>query len=394
MTPKSRLVVQKYGGATLAGTNRIKEVASFIANRVQGGDQILAVVSAMGASTNQLIGLAQEISSHPPRRELDMLLSVGERVSAALLAMALKECGVPAVSFTGSQAGILTDESHFQARIQRISAPRVQEALAQNQVVVLAGYQGVSPQTKDITTLGRGGTDVTAVAMSIALGARQCEILKEVSGVFSGDPQIIPNPHLIPHLTHQRLLQMCFAGAKMLHSRAAALAREQNLPLFIGSLTGTTGTWILSESQKSQIENTNAAKEKKLEIPRIESVQKINQVFVLSSRQWTWRSLKTYFAERDWPVPQLLQVLPDDLIVRGFFEARLPEEFQKQERCWITVLGHHLDEPRVQQNFLEEAGQSPWILSESDRFAFLCDPSAADEILRRLHHRFIDSRNS
>lgn len=227
------LIVQKYGGATLADPQLVRAAAKRLLEQSRRGP-LIAVVSAMGSTTNSLIDLAQQVSQRPPRRELDMLLSVGERISMSLLSMALNDLGVPAISFTGSQAGILTDEGHVNARIIDIRAFRVEEALKAGKIVILAGFQGVSPVTKEITTLGRGGTDVTAVAMSAAFKARRCEILKEVPAVFSADPRVVAGAKPLTKLSYEELLDMTFWGAKVLHYRSVELARQKEVPLYVG----------------------------------------------------------------------------------------------------------------------------------------------------------------
>lgn len=227
------LVVQKYGGATLADPHLVRAAARRLLEQSKHGP-LIAVVSAMGSTTNSLIDLANQVSHRPPRRELDMLLSVGERISMSLLSMALNDLGAPAISFTGSQAGILTDEGHVNARIVDIRAFRVEEALKAGKIVILAGFQGVSPATKEITTLGRGGSDVTAVAMAAALKARRCEILKEVPAVFSADPRVVPEAKPLTKLNYDELMDMTFWGAKVLHYRSVELARQKEVPLYIG----------------------------------------------------------------------------------------------------------------------------------------------------------------
>lgn len=248
------LIVQKYGGATVADPQKIKAVALRLAELYREGHQVVAVVSAMGKTTNQLIELANQVSSHPNRRELDMLLTTGERVSMALVSMALHDLGVPAISFTGSQAGILTDDSHFNAHIQEVKAFRVQEALKAGKVVVLAGFQGVSPITKEITTLGRGGTDSTAVAMAGFLKADHCEILKEVPAVFTADPNLIPSAKVISNLSYHQMHDMTFWGAKVLYHRAAEMARDQKIKLYIGPAAKKTteGTWVQDQANTHQ----------------------------------------------------------------------------------------------------------------------------------------------
>lgn len=227
------IIVQKYGGVCLESPEKIKQVAQSVAKLSREGHGVVAVVSAMGKSTDQLVKLAYEVSSTPNRRELDMLLTTGERVSMALMGMALTDLGCRAISFTGSQAGVMTDGSHSNARIVDIRPIRVQEELARGSVIVLAGFQGVNPDTKEITTLGRGGTDTTAVAMAAKLGAARCEIVKEVDGVCSADPKVVAKIHSLSKLTYSSLREMCFWGAKVLHYRSVELAEQTQVPLFI-----------------------------------------------------------------------------------------------------------------------------------------------------------------
>ena len=228
------LIVQKYGGATLETPEKIKTIAASIANLKKNNNQIVAVVSAMGQTTNQLIQLAQQVSKKPQLRELDMLLSVGERTSMALVSMALHDLNCDAISFTGSQAGIFTDEAHLNAMIKDVKAHRVQEALDKNQVVILAGFQGVSPVTKEITTLGRGGSDTSAVAMAAYLKADRCEILKDVPSIFTADPKVVKTAKPIKKLHYDHLMEMTFWGAKVLHYRSVELAKLKNVKLYVG----------------------------------------------------------------------------------------------------------------------------------------------------------------
>lgn len=230
------LIVQKYGGATLSDPAKIRKVAARIQSYVAQGHQIVAIVSAMGKTTNELLALAGQVSAQPLLRELDMLLTTGERVSMALVSMALNDVGVSAISFTGSQAGVLTNDSHVNALITDVKAFRVREAIDSGKVVVLAGFQGVSPVTKEITTLGRGGTDTTAVAIACYLKADRCEIVKDVAGVFTADPNLISEARNIPALTYEELADMTFGGAKVLHYRAIELASRHRMPLLIGPM--------------------------------------------------------------------------------------------------------------------------------------------------------------
>lgn len=252
-----KTLVKKYGGATLADPDKIKAVAQSLNECHRRGERLLVVVSAMGQTTNNLIELAQNVSVRPKKRELDMLLSTGERISMSLLSMALNDLQCPAISFTGSQAGVLTDESHLNAFITDVNPIRVKEALSKNQIVIIAGFQGVSPKTKEITTLGRGGSDTTAVAMAAAIAAAHCEILKDVSGVFSADPKICKEAKHIGRLTYQQMLEMSFWGAKVLHYRSVELAHQRNVPIYIGPAHDTTqGTWI-KEKDGDMFESMN-----------------------------------------------------------------------------------------------------------------------------------------
>uniref|UniRef100_A0A7C6A905 Aspartokinase n=1 Tax=candidate division WOR-3 bacterium TaxID=2052148 RepID=A0A7C6A905_UNCW3 len=226
------LIVQKFGGSSLANIVRIKKVAQTIAQQKKLGDQIVVVVSAMGDETDQLLNLAYEISKTPTKRELDMLLTAGERKSQALLSIALQELGCPATSFTGSQIGIITDENHTDARIMRIKGFRLQEALNCDKIPIVAGFQGVSIK-REITTLGRGGSDTSAVALAVRLGADCCELYKDVPGIFTEDPKEFPGVKRVPEITYEEMSELATAGSKVLHPRACALAAKYNLRLVI-----------------------------------------------------------------------------------------------------------------------------------------------------------------
>ncbi len=243
-----KTLVKKYGGATLADPEKIKAVAQNLSDCHKRGERLVVIVSAMGQTTNNLIQLAQQVSPRPKRREMDMLLTTGERISMSLLSMALNDLNCPAISFTGSQAGVLTDDAHLNAFIINVNSPRVQEALNNNQIVIIAGFQGVSPKTKEITTLGRGGSDTTAVAITAALHADHCEILKDVAGVYSADPKICNSAKPIHNLTYQQMLEMTFWGAKVLHYRSVELAMRRNVSIYIGPAHNSLeGTWITAK---------------------------------------------------------------------------------------------------------------------------------------------------
>jgi aspartate kinase len=246
--PNHPIIVQKHGGACLETPAKIRAVASSLADLHRRGHRVVAIVSAMGKTTDELIQIAYQVSPHPNRRELDMLLTTGERISMSLMSMALSDLGVPAISFTGSQAGVMTDDSHSSARILDVRPIRVLEELDRGRIVVLAGFQGVNPVNKEVTTLGRGGSDTTAVAMAAALKAESCEIIKEVDGVCSADPRIVANAMPLRQLDFASLSEMCFWGAKVLHFRSVELAQNQNVRLVIKRSGGTEdSTTVMKE---------------------------------------------------------------------------------------------------------------------------------------------------
>jgi aspartate kinase len=241
------LTVQKFGGSSLADAERIRAVADHIARTRRTGEDVVVVVSAMGRTTDDLLRLAQDVSSLRPPRELDMLLTAGERISMALVCMALAELGVRAASFTGSQAGIITDSSHTKARILEVRPERLREALERGVVPVVAGFQGVSLD-RDVTTLGRGGSDTTAVALAAALGADRCEIYTDVSGVFSADPRVVPNARRLRHLSFEEMLEIAATGGRVLALRSVEFARNHHVPLHVrSSFTWEPGTWVTEE---------------------------------------------------------------------------------------------------------------------------------------------------
>jgi len=243
------IVVQKYGGTSVADTERIARVAERVAQAKRAGHDVVVVVSAMGKTTDELIRQAEEISSNPPARELDMLLTAGERISMSLLAIAIHEQQLTARSFTGSQAGIITDATHGKARIIDITPGRITEALAEGHVVIVAGFQGVSRVSKDVTTLGRGGSDTTAVALAAALGARVCEIYTDVDGVYTADPRIVPQARKLDRLSHEEMLELAASGAKVLQVRSVEYARNHGVDIHVrSSFSYRDGTWITKET--------------------------------------------------------------------------------------------------------------------------------------------------
>ena len=241
------LVVQKFGGTSVGDADRIRAVADHIARTRRQGSDVVAVVSAMGKTTDDLIHLANSVSATQPPREYDMLVSTGERISMSLLVMALADLGVDAASFTGSQVGIITDDDHTRAKIKEVKGDRLRDALAAGKVPVVAGFQGVSAD-REITTLGRGGSDATAVALAAVLGADACEIYTDVTGVFTADPRIVPEAHRISRISFDEMLEMAATGGRVLMLRAVEFARNHNVPLHVrSSFTWEPGTWVVEE---------------------------------------------------------------------------------------------------------------------------------------------------
>ncbi|MET9887906.1 aspartate kinase [Streptomyces sp. NPDC006430] len=243
------LVVQKYGGSSVADAEGIKRVAKRIVDAKKNGHQVVVVVSAMGDTTDELIDLAEQVSPMPAGREFDMLLTAGERIAMALLAMAIKNLGHEAQSFTGSQAGVITDSVHNKARIIDVTPGRIRTALDEGNIAIVAGFQGVSADSKDITTLGRGGSDTTAVALAAALDAEVCEIYTDVDGVFTADPRVVKKAKKIDWISSEDMLELAASGSKVLLHRCVEYARRYNIPIHVrSSFSGLPGTWVSNEN--------------------------------------------------------------------------------------------------------------------------------------------------
>jgi aspartate kinase len=253
------LVVQKYGGSSVADADGIKRVAQRIVATRKAGHGVVVVVSAMGDTTDELRDLASQVSPLPPGRELDMLLTAGERISMALLAMAIANLGLEGRSFTGSQAGVITDSAHGKARIIDVTPGRIQLALDDGAIPIVAGFQGVSQTTKDITTLGRGASDTTAVALAAALGADECEIYTDVDGVFSADPRLVPSARRLPWISYEEMLEMAACGSKVLMLRCVEYARRYAIPIHVrSSFSNREGTWVTGTARQEDGEMEQA----------------------------------------------------------------------------------------------------------------------------------------
>ena len=250
------LVVQKYGGSSVQDADRIRKVAERIVRTHKEGNDVVVVVSAMGDTTDELLDLADRVSPAPPPREMDMLLTAGERISNALVAMAIHALGAQARSFTGSQAGMITTSRHGDARIVQVNPQRLRDALDEGSIVLVAGFQGVSQDSKDVTTLGRGGSDTTAVALAAALGADVCEIYTDVDGIFTADPRIVPDAQRLDGITYEEMLEMAACGAKVLHLRAVEYARRYDVPLRVrSSYNDKPGSLVSGSIEEIPVEN-------------------------------------------------------------------------------------------------------------------------------------------
>ena len=249
-----KLIVQKFGGTSVADTSSLKIVAERIIDRKKEGYEVVVVPSAMGSSTDELIDLANELSEQPTPREMDMLLSAGERITMSLLSMHLNSLGHSSFSLTGSQAGIITTSRHGKAEIEEISGERVREGIERGDIVIVAGFQGFNRDTKEITTLGRGGSDATAVALAAALGAEKCEIFTDVEGVFTADPRIINSAKLIDEITYDEMLEMSSSGAGVLMARSVEFGRRYNVPIIVKStFTNNKGTVVKEKTMEEAI---------------------------------------------------------------------------------------------------------------------------------------------
>src|SRR6266704_1716441 len=250
--PHLGTVVMKFGGTSVADPEKLKSVARRLVAARESGSRVVAVLSAMGTTTDELLDLARQVSSRPDPRELDMLISVGERISCALAAMAINDLGHRAVSLTGSQAGIVTDTKHGKAKIVDVRAKRIHESLDRDEIVLVAGFQGVST-SQDVTTLGRGGSDTTAVALAAALGAERCEIYTDVDGVFTADPRVVPDARRLHAVSYEEMLEMAATGARVLQTRSVEYARRSGMLLHVrSSFSDAGGTWVTEEDERME----------------------------------------------------------------------------------------------------------------------------------------------
>ncbi len=403
------LVVQKYGGSSVASAERIRRVAERIVATKRAGNDVVVVCSAMGDTTDELLDLAQQVCPAPPAREMDMLLTSGERISNALVAMAISSLGAHAQSFTGSQAGVITTSSHGKAKIIDVNPGRVRSALDEGKIVLVAGFQGVSQDTKDVTTLGRGGSDTTAVALAAALQADVCEIYTDVDGIYSADPRIVPDARHLSTVSFEEMLEMAACGAKVLMLRCVEYARRYNVPVHVrSSYTTKPGTIVSGSMEDIPVEEailTGVAhdrSEAKVTVVGIDDKPgyaarvfravadaEINIDMVLQgvSKVDTGKTDITFTLPRELgPVAvEKLMKLKDDI---GFSEVLYDDHIGKVSLVGAGMKSH----PGVTATFCEalsDAGINIELISTSEiRISVLCRDTELDDAVRALHAAF------
>lgn len=397
MVEPTGIVVQKYGGTSLATPERIKQVAARVVEEKKAGKHVIVVVSAMGDSTDRLLDLAKAVSSRPPKRELDMLLTAGERISMSLLSMAISDLGFQAISFTGSQSGIVTDNVHTRAQILDVRAYRVKEELQKGKIVIVAGFQGVSPD-KEVTTLGRGGSDTTCVALAAAFNAEKCEIYTDVDGIYTADPRIVPKARKIESISYDEMIEFAFSGAGVLHWRCVDIAKRFGVNIHVRSsfkqekgtmvtgnqniethgIRGITHELDLTRINLFEVDDAIEACCKLLE--RLESLDipaKSLQVTTTSDRKKSI-SITIPTSEIEMITSELSQVLPTK---RSSVDKRIAS---------ISVIGHGLySRPGLARHVLEclrSSGIEPdTILTSGITLTVLTKSKDVDSAIRRLH---------
>jgi aspartate kinase len=385
-------VVMKFGGSSVGDPEKIRHVARRLVAAKREGVRVVGVVSAMGRTTDELIGLAHQVSPRPDRRELDMLLSVGERISCALVAMAINDLGREAISLTGSQAGIITDAVHGKAKIVEVRARRIHEALDSDRIVLVAGFQGMSAHARDITTLGRGGSDTTAAALASALGAMACEIYSDVPGVFSADPRVVPDARKLRAVSYEEMLELAAAGARVLQLRSVEFARNHGVALHVRStFSDEPGTWITEESDE------------RMEKAIISGVTHTLEEAVYRVKGTTPAVLFTGLADRSVNVDTIIQTQTDVIVFsapledRGLTAACLDDlgtiwsehdDLGKISLVGAGMKSHPGVAARTFQT-LRELGVEPHFISTSPiKIAFYVPHGDVERAVRALHEAF------
>jgi aspartate kinase len=395
------IVVQKYGGSSVADVTRIRQVAERVMRTRRTGHDVVVVVSAMGDTTDELLALARQVSANPDRRELDMLLTAGERISMALLSMAIRELGGDAISFTGSQSGIITNDRHVDARIIEVRPFRVQDELARGKVVVIAGYQGVSYR-REITTLGRGGSDTTAVAMAAALDAEYCEICSDVDGVYTADPRIVPGASRIGTLSYEETQELAESGARVLNAQAVEFAKEQGIAIYAratssqlpGADPSVDGTVVRRHPPRSPGTVVGVASERDLLV--LESVAPPAEVFALLDGHHVAGKQIHVGDEGRLTLVISRENLHGEARVRDQLSARFGDRVRlAADLGAVSVVGAGInasfDNVRRGSEALASVGALPrGIATSSFRITWMVDRARLDDAVRTLHHTFLE----
>jgi aspartate kinase len=397
------VVVQKYGGTSVADVARIRKVAERVMATRRAGHDVVVVVSAMGDTTDELIALAKEVSPNPDRRELDMLVTAGERIAMALVSMAIRELGGDAISFTGSQSGIITNDRHVDARIIEVRPYRVQDELARGRIVVVAGYQGMSYR-REITTLGRGGSDTTAVAMAAALGAEYCEICSDVDGVYSADPRVVSDARRIPALRYEETQELAEAGAKVLNAQAVAFAKDAGIAIYAraaasplpGGDPSSDGTVVRKDPPRTPGEVAGVASERDILV--VDSTAPARELLELFDRHGV--AGKQLTIARDGGTDRVSLVvsrenLHDESKFRGALASRFKESVAVADALGaVSVVGAGInasfENVRRGSAALAAAGiTSSNVTTSSFRITWLVPRERLDDAVRRLHATFL-----
>jgi aspartate kinase len=398
------VIVQKYGGSSVASVQKLREVADRVMRTHGQGHQVAVVVSAMGRTTDELLAMAKQVSPNPPRRELDMLLSAGERISMALLSMALRELGGDAISFTGSQSGIITNDRHVDARIIEVRPSRVLEELGRGRIVVIAGFQGVS-RNREVTTLGRGGSDTTAVAMAAALDAEYCEICSDVDGVYSADPRLVSGARRIGTLSYEETQEMAEAGAKVLNAQAVEFAKDKGIAIYAratqGPLPGpdpsSDGTVVQKGAPRPPGTVVGVASERDIVVLNAD-VPAEDLLALLDERGVAGKQLHIFGGRTQIAVSR--QNLHDEAHLKEALDARFKGRAQLVDGlAAVSVVGAGINvshaNVRAGGDVLAQAGIAPAATATSSfRITWMIPREKTDEAVRLLHHRFIESGNN
>ena len=395
------VIVQKYGGSSVADVDKLRRVAERVMRTRAQGHSLVVVVSAMGDTTDELLAMAKKVSPNPQRRELDMLLSAGERISMALLSLAIHELGGDAISFTGSQSGIITNDRHVDARIIEVRPFRVQDELARGKIVVIAGYQGVSYR-KEVTTLGRGGSDTTAVAMAAAVDADYCEICSDVDGVYSADPRVVPAARRIGLLSYEETQEMAEAGAKVLNAQAVEFAKEKGIAIYARATSGplpgpdpsSDGTVVRKSAPRMPGTVVGVASERDVIVLQADA-KPSDVLALLDDRGVAGKQLHMFDNRADMVLSR--ENLHDEPRLR----AALDSQFGSRARlidglAAVSVVGAGINATyanvRAGSALLEENGIAPAMIATSSfRITWMVPRDRTTEAVQALHHRFIES---